>query len=260
MTARLQRLRNLPISVTGGFFLFFTASYGSYHYNKLKSIPLPPPTIRDPKFQQLQVSVYDDIAKGYDDAISWDEFFMGLGRRRKQVTALAKGRVLELAAGTGRNMSLYKHPPTNSVTMTDINTNMLEVAYYKMKETKQNKALPEIKLAVADASSLPFPDNSFDTVVDCFGLCSMPDPVKCLQEMNRVVKRDGRVLLLEHGTSKSYAFIAEALDKEAHSHSKRWGCWWNREIEGLVREAGLEIVELKNYHFGTTYFIQARKK
>lgn len=44
----------------------------------------------------------------------------------------------------------------------------------------------------------------------------------------------------------------------ADGHFKRWGCWWNREIEQAVRQAGLEIESMSRWHFGTTYYLIAR--
>ncbi|TPX39310.1 hypothetical protein SeMB42_g04871 [Synchytrium endobioticum] len=228
-------------------------------------LPPPHPNIRDPKFQQqlhVHAKVHDDIAKNYDDSISWEEFVMGLGNKRRDLVEMARGKTLEIAAGTARNIDYYRNPPTTHVTMTDVSKNMLEVAYQKLQHTKSHssrKDIPEFKLAVADASSLPFKDDSFDTVIDCFGLCSMEAPVDSLKEMARVVKPDGRILLLEHGTSGLSPFISDALDKTAEGHARKWGCWYNREIEGLVREAGLTTVHLKKYHFGTTYMIVAAK-
>jgi hypothetical protein len=92
--------------------------------------------------------------------------------------------------------------------------------------------------------------------VDTFGLCSFEDPVAALQEMERVAKDDGQILLLEHGRSH-YDWLNSILDKNSHRHTARWGCIWNRDIEALVRSAGLEVVSLSRWHFGTTYVIVA---
>lgn len=155
------------------------------------------------------------------------------------------------------------------------------------------------------AESLPYADETFDTVVDTFGLCSFYDPVKALQEMARVCKRDGRILLLEHGRNPaipeiyrdpdaqdaqapatadnlslqssftlldsfvtpsigsesrtislwerlSAPFINLKLDKTAVSHAQTWGCWYNRDIQGIVLASGLRIVYEESAHFGTT--------
>ena len=75
--------------------------------------------------------------------------------------------------------------------------------------------------------------------------------------MGRVCKRDGRILLLEHGRSH-YSLINRMLDDGAEQHHRKWGCRWNRSIEALVHKAGLQVVSVSRWHFGTTYMIEAR--
>jgi methyltransferase OMS1 len=47
------------------------------------------------------------------------------------------------------------------------------------------------------------------------------------------------------------------LDRSAVAHARRWGCWWNRDVQGLVAAAGLRVVECRRHHLGTTYAIVA---
>lgn len=118
-----------------------------------------------------------------------------------------------------------------------------------------------VTLQVMNAHALGFADESFDTVVDTFGLCSYEDPVAVLKEMARVCKRDGRLLLLEHGKG-SYDWINRIIDGGAQRHADHWGCVWNRDILQLLaraqEEVGLEVVSVSRWHFGTTYVIEAR--
>lgn len=122
---------------------------------------------------------------------------------------------------------------------------------------------------VCDAAIAPFESESFDAVVDTFGLCSFEDPVAALREMSRVCRRkkkknagsgdapgSGKIYLLEHGRS-DWDWVSNILDKHADPHAKRWGCYWNRDILAIVREAGLEIESVARYHLGTTYVIVA---
>jgi SAM-dependent methyltransferase len=92
--------------------------------------------------------------------------------------------------------------------------------------------------------------------VDTFGLCSFEDPAAALQEMERVTKDGGEILLIEHGRGH-YDWLNNILDRNSHRHTARWGCIWNRDIEGIVREAGLEVKSMSRWHFGTTYVIVA---
>lgn len=107
------------------------------------------------------------------------------------------------------------------------------------------------------AEQMPFSDNSFDTVVDMFGLCSYDDPVRALREMSRVCKPDGHLLLLEHGKGH-WSRVNNYLDKWAPRHAKMWGCWWNRDIQRYLRLAGITIIKKDERHFGTTHYIVAR--
>ncbi|GAX74010.1 hypothetical protein CEUSTIGMA_g1460.t1 [Chlamydomonas eustigma] len=109
-------------------------------------------------------------------------------------------------------------------------------------------------------SGLPlsrFPAASFDTVVDAFGLCSHEDPVQVLKEASRLCRPGGRILLLEHGRGH-YAWLNDRLDDSAEKHHQKWGCWWNRDIADIVRQAGLKVEKLSRWHFGTTYICVAR--
>ena len=80
-----------------------------------------------------------------------------------------------------------------------------------------------------------FPTASFDTVVDSFGLCSHEDPVQVLQEASRVCKPNGRILLLEHGRAH-YDFLNARLDSSAEAHHQKWGCYWNRDINAIIKQ------------------------
>lgn len=115
----------------------------------------------------------------------------------------------------------------------------------------------KISLQVMNAHQLQFSDRSFDTVIDTFGLCSYEDPIKVLREIGRVCKADGEILLIEHGKG-TYEWINAVLDGNANQHAHKWGCIYNKDIEKLVREAGLQIVSIDRFHFGTTYVIKAK--
>ncbi|EKG01439.1 hypothetical protein TCSYLVIO_007566 [Trypanosoma cruzi] len=125
-----------------------------------------------------------------------------------------------------------------------------------LTEVKE-KNEPIFAVANYAAEQLPFSDNSFDAVVDMFGLCSFDDPVRALREMSRVCKPGGNLLLLEHGKGR-WSRINDHLDKWAPRHAKKWGCWWNRDIRRYLRLAGLTVVKMEERHFGTSLYIVAR--
>ena len=162
---------------------------------------------------------------------------------------------MEVSSGTGRNLAFYPLQNMTELIQTDSSVPMLQVALEKYKQLRIPLAVQFTRI---DAHELLYPDDSFDTVVDTFGLCSHHDPIKALKEMARVVKPFGKILLLEHGRS-DYEWLNNALDKTALSHAEKWGCWWNRDILSLLKEAGLEPVQVTRAHFGTTYQIICTK-
>ncbi|KAF9545197.1 hypothetical protein EC957_011176 [Mortierella hygrophila] len=114
----------------------------------------------------------------------------------------------------------------------------------------------EIRFKTMNAAAIPYPDQSFDTVVDTFGLCSFEDPVQVLREMKRVLKPGGKLLLLEHGNSH-WGFMKDMQAKQLDRHVHKYGCYWNREIGELVQEAGLKVVEQERSQLGTVFYIIA---
>jgi ubiquinone/menaquinone biosynthesis C-methylase UbiE len=138
---------------------------------------------------QLTRMRYNRIASIYDFMESLPElFFAGW---RKKLLAKARGKILEIGVGTGKNFKYY--PAKADVTGIDIADKMVTIA---RKEAA--KLCLSFNIEEGDAQNLVYPDNFFDTAVATFVFCSVPDPVKGLRELRRVVKPDGQVLLLEH--------------------------------------------------------------
>ena len=104
------------------------------------------------------------------------------------------------------------------------------------------------------------PVAGFDTIVQTMGLCSTPQPAQILRNLGSIVKpTGGRILLLEHGRGH-YDWLNRILDNRAPGHADQHGCWWNKDIGEIVEESGLEVVEMKRYHFGTTWWFILKLK
>ncbi|KAK7742298.1 hypothetical protein SLS53_004442 [Cytospora paraplurivora] len=134
------------------------------------------------------------------------------------------------------------------------------------KSDAQSHLPPPPSILAPDARNTMAAPRHYDTVLQNFGLCSMEDPQALLGEMARVVRPgSGRIYLLEHGRGW-YDWINGLLDKFAPSHFERYGCWWNRDIEGIVRRAqgdipGLEVVRIERPLWtqgGTMYWIELK--
>ena len=200
----------------------------------------------------------EEITQNYDKYARWYEYLeklpelLGIHRLRKKLYRKASGDVLEVAAGTGNNLRHY--PRDCKLTLVDLSREMLKIASQKARRQKLDVSIQEM-----DAERLEFPDNAFDTVVDSLSLCTLTQPIQALNEMSRVCKPNGRILLLEHGRSSNER-IGRWQDKRADKHAKRFGCNWNRDILGLVGEAEVEIVSSQRYFFGAFHAIEVKPR
>ena len=133
---------------------------------------------------------YDRSAGSYDRTISWAEKVL-FGGGREWVCSRARGEVLEIAVGTGRNLPFY----SGDVRLTgiELSLKMLDIARRRARELGR-----EADLRPGDAQDLPFPDASFDTVVATLAFCTIPDERRAVAEAARVLRPGGRLLLLEH--------------------------------------------------------------
>ena len=77
-----------------------------------------------------------------------------------------------------------------------------------------------------------------------------------LKQATLLLKPGGKLLLLEHGQG-SYRWLNSYMDKRAERHHKTYGCWYNRDILGIVKDAGLQVDSVSRSHFGTSYLIVA---
>lgn len=175
--------------------------------------------------------------------------YLGLRQLRRRLIGKASGHVLEVAVGTGANLPYY--PAECRITAIDVSPSMLEIARQQARKLGR-----DVNFQVMDAEHLDFPDDHFDTVVSALSTCTFIDPVAALQEMYRVCRPDGRILLLEHGRS-SWEWLGRWQDRKEDWHARQTGCHWNRESLELVRRAGLRPVHTRRSFFGIFHEIVA---
>ena len=199
---------------------------------------------------QCRVATFDGLSGSYDGTVGRDEIVMGVPLLRRWLLWSASGACLEVAAGTGANLDKYPAAAT-SVTVSDASEDMLRVAAAKVP------AGPAGDRFVIRNSRVEDVRGAYDTVVDTFGLCSVDDPVAALVAIQRATRRDGKILLLEHGRGH-YDWLNRLLDRYAARHLERWGCSWNRDYEAVMAEAGLRVETLRRFHFGTTFMVVAK--
>ncbi|HEX3015351.1 MAG TPA: class I SAM-dependent methyltransferase [Desulfobacteria bacterium] len=157
---------------------------------------------------------------------------------RSRVLGLAAGKVLEVGVGTGNNLRYY--PEGCEVTGIDLSPGMLAKAKAKVKEAKVAVTLLEM-----DAQNLKFPDNHFDTVVATCVFCSVPDPLKGLQEIKRVCKPNGKVILLEHVRSEN-PILGKIMDILDPLTVRLIGPHINRRTVENVQKTGMKIQSVED--------------
>ncbi|TVY16034.1 Mitochondrial methyltransferase OMS1 [Lachnellula arida] len=282
VTRNPLRYRTIPI-VFGSITLFGLSAY-LFYLGITLSRPSPDPIPSSAALQPDVSARYDDIAGSFDDKVEWTETLMGISKRRMELVGKARGDVLEVSVGTGRNLEGYEFSfsdkkrggngkgEVKSFTAIDKSGEMLEIAHEKF--SRLFPGIVGVRWVIGDASvrsAIPAPPKSsdersgnkqgekYDTVVQTMGLCSVDDPVALLRCLGDVVKEEeGRILLLEHGRGR-WGWLNGVLDKFAEAHAHEFGCWWNRDLGKIVEESGLVVVEAKRWHGGTTCWFELKK-
>jgi phosphatidylethanolamine/phosphatidyl-N-methylethanolamine N-methyltransferase len=140
--------------------------------------------------------VYEKLASVYDLAFG-PALQPGRVRALRQMDIQPGERVLEVGVGTGINLSLY--PKTCRMTGIDFSSSMLE----KARERVARGGLRQMRLLQMDAADLKFADDSFDIVYAPYVISVVSDPVKVAQEMRRVCRPGGRIIILNHFISRN---------------------------------------------------------
>jgi len=193
---------------------------------------------------------YDRNAGSYDQLIAPFERVL-FGGGREWVCSRAQGEVLEIAAGTGRNLPFY--PEGVRLVGVELSPGMLEIARRRAQELGV-----QAELRVGDAHDLPFPDASFDTVVATLALCTIPDDRRAVAEAARVLRPGGLLLLLEHVRSPilPVRILQRAFNPLTvlieHDHLLR-------EPLRHIQDAGLVVEHLERSKWGVVERFAARK-
>ncbi len=181
---------------------------------------------------------WDRKARFYDRLTKPMEHMIGLARGRVWVFERANGgRILEIGAGTGKNLPI--HPVGATVVASDLSAGMLARA-----RTKAAGVTGSVRFVVTDAEDLAFKDGVFDRVVATCVFCSVPDPVRGLREAKRVLRPGGWVVLLEH--MRPGGILGKVFDLLDPLMSRLMGPHINRRTLDNVRKAGLQLIEERN--------------
>ena len=206
-------------------------------------MPLPPTTracatsqaSQQPAGQYLHGMLFDRLfAASYDHLIARIED-AGLRERRRALVRDLEGDVLEIGPGTGLNVPHYRR--ARRVVLVERSPHMSA----RLRARVAAAAVP-VELLEGSAEHLPFPDASFDAVVSTLVLCSVDSPQRTLAEVRRVLKPEGRFVVVEHVRGDGARGIAQDALASAHRLLGA-GCTPNRRTADTIRAAGFRLEE-----------------
>lgn len=162
-----------------------------------------------------------------------------IAEQRRKVVPLARGTVLEIGIGTGHNLPFYDPGQVTRVIGLDPSEASQRFAAKRMA----GLGFP-VELIGLPGEEIPLADESVDTVLVTFSLCTIPDPVKALRGMRRVLKPGGKLLFSEHGAAPDAGVL-----KWQNRLNPLWGrlfggCNLNRPMPALIGQGGFRIGDL----------------
>lgn len=167
--------------------------------------------------------------------------------QRKKVVPMAEGVVLEIGIGTGHNLPFYDASKVTKLIGLDPSEESWKMA------GERAKALPfPVEFIGLPGEEIPLDDKSVDSVLVTFALCTIPDPVKALEGMRRVLKPGGKLIFCEHGAAPD----ADVL-KWQNRVNPVWkvlfgGCHINRNMPEIIRAGGFRIDDLQQMYLPST--------
>jgi ubiquinone/menaquinone biosynthesis C-methylase UbiE len=161
-------------------------------------------------------------------------------RIRTELIPRARGVVLEVGIGSGLNLPFYS-TDASRIYGVDPSPEILKLARKRVEAS----AVPVELFPQSAEEQLPLADESVDTVVVTWSLCSIPDPLEALRQVRRVLRPSGQLLFVEHGLAPDDGVSAWQNRINPIWRRIAGGCNVNRPIDELIRSAGFEISDLK---------------
>jgi len=167
--------------------------------------------------------------------------------QRKKVVPNAHGNILEIGIGSGLNLPYYEKSKINKFYGLDPSGELCDMAE---KTASENNI--DINLIVNGAEEIKLPQDTIDTVVITYTLCTIPNPIDALKEVKRVMKTDAKILFCEHGIAPDKNVI-----KWQNRINPLWGklfggCNINRDIPDILKNGGFKINSLEKMYLPST--------
>lgn len=182
-----------------------------------------------------------DVMGGYGPEKRW-------APHKTRLFSRMEGKILFMAVGTGLDIACF--PPGQDITGIDISPRMLARA-----EPRVTAYPGQMTVRVMDVHEMDFPDASFDQVYTSCTFCSVPDPVKGLTALRRVLKPGGKLAMFEHTGSRIFPF--NAMLNIMNPVARHLGPEINRDTVANVRAAGFGITKVTNIYLDVVKTIEA---
>ena len=191
----------------------------------------------------------------WDSAAGFYDLLEGFGPERRwrpykqKLYSKMNGKILFLAVGTG--LDILSFPPNQDITGIDISPKMLEKAQPRVEAYAGNMTTQQM-----DVHELKFADNTFDQVFTACTFCSVPDPIKGLVELRRVLKPEGTLNMFEH--TGSFVFPFNVMLNFMNPAVKSIGPEINRNTVANVKAAGFKIEKINHVFLDIVKTIEAK--
>lgn len=159
---------------------------------------------------------------------------------RQQIIPLAQGTVLEIGVGPGVNFVHYDPSRVTKIYALEPNPGMIRLA-----ERQRHRTHLDIEFLDLPGERIPLKDESVDTVVSTFTLCTIPGVLDAIRGIRRVLRPDGKFIFFEHGISPDRTIRRWQRLSEPIPHFLFEGCHITRDIPSLLAEGGFEIKQMQ---------------
>lgn len=164
-------------------------------------------------------------------------------KQREKIIPLASGNVLEIGIGSGLNLPFYDKKKVTHLTAIDPSA-----AIWKKNSFDTNTLGFEFDFMEAFSENIPADNNSFDTVVITYALCTIQDTEKAFDEIKRVLKKDGKLLFCEHGKAPDKKIVRWQNMLNPFWKKIGGGCNLNRDIPFMIEHNGFKILKLEKMY------------